>query len=125
MRRWRAMACIGAFVAAGAVAGERVPKPVIAVDKSTQCVAPADVMRREHHRMLARQKERTVRLGIRGEPVHLAGCIDCHASKTTGSVIGSPDAFCQSCHAYAAVRIDCFDCHQPTVKRSTAAARAQ
>jgi hypothetical protein len=114
-----------ALLAAGAAAGGRVPMPALTVDKSTQCVAPPEVMRREHMRMLARQKVRTVQFGIRGEPVHLAGCIECHASKTTGSVVGSPDAFCESCHAYVGVRLDCFDCHQPTVKRSTAAGRPQ
>lgn len=124
MRSWPAIAVGCVLVAASATAGERVPRPAIVVDKSTQCVAPADVMRRTHHRMLERQKDRTVRLGIRGEPGNLAGCIECHASKASGSVIGSADAFCQSCHDYVGVRLDCFGCHQPTVKRGKAAARA-
>lgn len=121
MRTARMLAVAAALVATSALAGGRVPKPALEVDKSTRCVAAPEVMRREHPRMLAEQKVRTVRLGIRGEPVHLAGCIDCHASKTTGSVIGSKDAFCESCHTYVGVRLDCFDCHQPTVRRSAAA----
>ena len=51
--------------------------------------------------------------GISGGKVDLNGCIDCHASKSNGSVLGSNQNFCQSCHAYAAVNIDCFECHQP------------
>ena len=42
----------------------------------------------------------------------LKGCIDCHASSKTGSVLGE-EGFCSSCHAYAAVKIDCFECHTP------------
>lgn len=123
---WRLwLLVIFALLSGNAAAGGRVPLPALNVDKSTKCVAPPEVMRREHMNMLARQKVRTVQFGIRGEPVHLAGCIACHASKTTGSVLGRSDGFCESCHAYVGVRIDCFDCHQPTVKRDTAAARSQ
>jgi hypothetical protein len=37
--------------------------------------------------------------------------VSCHASKTTGSVAAASTDFCSSCHAYAAVKIDCFECH--------------
>jgi hypothetical protein len=28
------------------------------------------------------------------------------------------DGFCQECHAYAAVKLDCWDCHQPKAGHS-------
>jgi hypothetical protein len=48
--------------------------------------------------------------------------VDCHASDKNGSVLGSNENFCQGCHAYAAVKIDCFECHSS--KRHTATAVA-
>ena len=38
----------------------------------------------------------------------------------TGTVLGK-DGFCQSCHEYAAVKLDCWDCHQPKTGQKTAA----
>ncbi len=92
--------------------GSRVPAPSLTVDKSTSCVAPPDVMRRTHMQMLKHRRDRTVHLGVRGGDEALTRCIECHASKTTGAAIGAPDAFCQSCHQYVGVQLDCFDCHQ-------------
>jgi DnaJ-class molecular chaperone len=94
-------------------AGE-VAKPAIKIENpGTQCVAPPEEMRRNHMEMLKHQRTLTLRQGIRGAKVSLNGCIECHASKTNGSVIGSDDNFCQTCHAYTAVKLDCWDCHQP------------
>jgi hypothetical protein len=92
--------------------GTRVPLPSFTVDRSTTCVAPPAVMRRTHMEMLKHRRDKTVHQGIRGGDESLNRCIACHASKTTGAAIGAPDAFCQSCHDYAAVKLDCFDCHQ-------------
>jgi hypothetical protein len=69
-------------------------------------------MRREHPNLLKHRRDRTVREGVRGGDNALTACIDCHAGKAGGDVIGGPDAFCQSCHSYAAVKLDCFECHQ-------------
>ena len=87
----------------------------------TNCVAAPDIMRRNHMEMLKHQRNRTLRDGIRGEAASLNGCVECHASKTTGSVLGE-GGFCQSCHAYAAVKLDCFECHQPKAGKHPAAA---
>jgi hypothetical protein len=96
-----------------AQAGE-VPKPdIVIANPGTQCVAPPEEMRRNHMEMLKHQRNLTLREGIRGAKVSLRGCIECHASKTNGSVIGSNDNFCQACHSYVAVKLDCWDCHQP------------
>ena len=103
------------MVAAGfAFAGAAgVPKPVVKIENPGQCVAPAEEMRRNHMEMLKHQRDKTMRQGERGAKVSLNGCIECHASKTVGSVLGAKDSFCESCHAYAAVKLDCWDCHQP------------
>lgn len=93
-----------------AIAG--APKPTIKIETSGQCIASTDEMRRDHMDMLKHTRDRTMRQGIRGEKASLNECINCHASKTTGSVLGK-DGFCESCHAYAAVKVDCWQCHQP------------
>jgi len=94
-------------------AGEgRTPAPVIEkATAGTQCVAPPEVMRRSHMDFLKHQRDDTVHGGIRGAKFSLKGCIECHASRQTGSVIGAQTNFCVSCHSYAAVKIDCFGCH--------------
>lgn len=110
-----ALFALAAVLAAPTFAGEgRTPKPVVKIENAdTQCVAPPEEMRRNHMEMLKHQRDKTLRQGVRGEPVSLNGCINCHASKQTGSVLGSNENFCQSCHAYVAVKLDCWDCHQP------------
>ncbi|MCX8018607.1 MAG: hypothetical protein N2690_12015 [Rhodocyclaceae bacterium] len=105
-----ALALLFAFASAAAIAG--APKPALKIENPGQCIAPAEEMRKNHMEMLKHQRDRTLRQGIRGEKASLNECIHCHASKTTGSVIGK-DGFCQECHSYAAVKLDCWDCHQP------------
>ncbi|MCZ7559361.1 MAG: hypothetical protein M5U30_04315 [Burkholderiaceae bacterium] len=110
--------CAAAFAGAALAADPagRVVKPSISVDRSTQCIDSPEVMRRTHMDMLKHERDRTVRKGIRGEKVSLNGCIDCHAGPgagaAAGSAAGSPQAFCETCHRYAAVKLDCFECHQ-------------
>lgn len=94
------------FATAGA------PKPTVKIENPGQCIAPVMEMRVNHMEMLKHSRDRTLRQGIRGEKASLNGCIECHASKATGSVLGK-DGFCQECHSYAAVKLDCWDCHQP------------
>jgi len=79
--------------------------------KGERCVAEPAVMRRDHPAMLKHQRDDTVHAGIRGAKHSLAGCIGCHAGAQTGSVAQAPGDFCVSCHRYAAVTIDCFECH--------------
>ncbi|HOF30575.1 MAG TPA: hypothetical protein PK441_07000 [Burkholderiaceae bacterium] len=68
-------------------------------------------MRRNHMDLLKHQRDDTMHGGIRGAKYSLKACIGCHASQATGSVAAASTNFCQSCHAFAAVRIDCFECH--------------
>ncbi len=79
-----------------------------------QCVAPTDVMRRDHMDLLNHQRDETVIDGNRSNPFSLIGCVNCHASRDDAGQAVRIDAegqFCQSCHAFAAVQIDCFTCH--------------
>jgi predicted CXXCH cytochrome family protein len=104
----------GACAAGAADGPSRTPRPVIEPAKSgTQCPADAATMRREHMNLLKHQRDDTVRGGIRGAKFSLKACIDCHASAETGSVTKAETNFCVSCHSYAAVKIDCFECHTP------------
>jgi len=101
------------LVVAATLAGAGVADgPVIKIERGEACVAPTDEMRRNHMRMLFHQRDRTMREGIRATRFSLKGCVDCHASAKTGSVLGE-EGFCSSCHAYASVKIDCFECHTP------------
>lgn len=94
---------------AGAVAG--VDKPVIVKAQRGPCIAPPAVMRRVHPDLLKHQRTITVHEGVVSAKVSLEKCVACHASKATGSVAASPQDFCESCHAYAGVKLDCFECH--------------
>ncbi len=114
---------LAALVAAAgfAFAGE-VPKPVVTIENPGQCIRPVDEMRRNHMEMLKHQRDLTLRQGVRGAKVSLNACIECHASKKTGSVLGSDENFCQTCHSYMAVKLDCFECHQPKTGMAKAGA---
>ena len=122
--------------AAVGVAG-RTPLPTIEpAAKGGQCVAEPAFMRRNHMDLLKHQRDDTVFRGIRsagppqaasspsgsgreaagaraggGARYSLKECIACHASVKTGSVAKTETNFCVSCHSYAAVQIDCFECH--------------
>lgn len=95
-----------------------VPKPAVAIANPGQCVAPVDVMRRSHMDLLRHQRDKTLRQGERGAKYSLNACIDCHASKGNGSVLGNKENFCEGCHSYVAVKLDCFECHQPKAMKT-------
>jgi len=101
-----ALACSSAGWAA-----DRVPKPAIGAARGEQCVADPAFMRRNHMDLLKHQRDETVHRGVRDPRSSLKGCIDCHASAETGSVAAARTDFCVSCHGYAAVKVDCFECH--------------
>ena len=108
-----ALLLVGGAPPVGADDG-RVPLPALAKAKGEQCVEPTDVMRRNHMDLLTRQRDETMRLGIRGGKYSLSGCIDCHATPdpaVEGGEVRTIAAFCDQCHAYAAVKPDCFGCH--------------
>ncbi|MDH5708800.1 MAG: hypothetical protein OEY75_06760 [Hylemonella sp.] len=99
----------------------RVPQPVVEPARSGQCVEPPELMRRNHMDYLKHQRDDTMREGVRGAKYSLKACISCHASQTTNSVAAAKTNFCISCHSFAAVKVDCFECHatQPTQNASS------
>lgn len=109
-----ALVAAGLFGLGGARAGETsVPLPQIPTAKG-ECVAPKDVMRRTHMTMLKHTRDVTVRDGDRRTEKGLSACVSCHAvgDGAGGFVtVSSPKHFCRACHDYAAVRVDCFECH--------------
>jgi [DsrC]-trisulfide reductase subunit J len=101
VRLLAALALVAALaVPAGVLAG--VDKPILEKASKGPCIAPPAVMRREHPEMLLHQRVKTVHQGVVGARVSLEGCIDCH---------GDQQKFCSQCHAYAGVKLDCFECH--------------
>jgi predicted CXXCH cytochrome family protein len=95
-------------------ASSGVPMPVIPMGLGDSCVKDTDFMRRNHMDMLKHQRDETMLKGIRVEQYSLKECISCHAVNGPDSMpvtVASPQHFCRSCHDYAAVSIDCFQCH--------------
>ena len=130
-RRWRNTAFLAfALVAAGASLAapeaarspSRVPLPVIEAGAGERCVEDTAFMRRNHMELLLHQRDRTVHEGIRTTQHSLANCVTCHADPKTGRVTGSKDAFCEGCHRYAGVTLDCFECHTDKASAAVAAA---
>ncbi len=102
----------------------RTPKPTIVIEKGDKCVEDTAYMRRNHMKLLMHHRDKTMHEGIRTEKHSLQNCINCHASSKNNSVLGSNENFCQTCHTYAAVKLDCWDCHSSKPKQQAAAAPA-
>lgn len=116
-----AVLAAAAFAEAGGKRTRRVAMPVVKIEKGEACVAPTEEMRRDHMKMLVHQRDRTMRQGLRDVRFSLKNCVECHAARDTGSVLGK-EGFCASCHTYASVSIDCFECHT-ALRQKRAAAR--
>ena len=101
----------------------RVPKPVHVIAKGENCVEPIEFMRKNHMEVLLHHRDRTMHQGVRTTQHSLKGCVECHANPQTGSVAAGKEDFCQSCHAYAAVKIDCFECHSTKPKAAAQGAK--
>ncbi len=110
---------------AGADEPSWLPKP--ARGRGDKCVADTDWMRRNHMTALMHQRDRTVHEGVRTPRFSLKGCIDCHAVNGSDGkpvTVASKKHFCRTCHDYAAVQIDCFECHASRPEAKTAAGAA-
>jgi hypothetical protein len=102
------------LVTVPALASAEVPQPVIPEAKGDKCVEPTEVMRKEHFKFIKHQRDETVHEGIRTSKHSLKNCIDCHVQPDADGEyprVTSTEHFCNSCHSYAAVKIDCFECH--------------
>lgn len=109
-----------------------VPFPTIHEPEGVKCVEPEDEMRRHHMDYILHQRDKTVHEGVRTKKYSLAICIDCHVQPDKDGNIASFESdehFCSTCHNYAAVQIDCFECHadrpQKHIKRGKKTALKQ
>ena len=88
--------------------------PKVPKAKAEQCVEPTDVMRRDHMEFILHQRDETMHRGIRTTKHSLTECISCHVNPGPNGQYpraSSQEHFCTSCHHYASVKIDCFECH--------------
>jgi len=96
-----------------AIAG--APKPDIPkAAKGEQCVEETSFMRRNHMKLLLHQRDETMHQGIRTKKHSLKECFTCHVVKDADNkpvTVKNPKHFCRECHDYAAVKVDCFQCH--------------
>ena len=102
-----------------------VPLPdIIPATPGTKCVQPADVMRRQHMDFLKHHRDETMHEGIRTPQYSLKACIQCHVPvEGTTAAAGQEEHkgfFCQNCHVYAGVKIDCFECHATKPEKTAA-----
>lgn len=86
-------------------------EPPIQAARGGHCVADPTFMRRNHMNYLKHERDVTMHQGVRDPRTSLQACVACHASAQTGSVAVAKTDFCVSCHSYAAVKVDCFECH--------------
>ena len=98
-------------------AGTSADTPRIPKGKGEFCVEPTEIMRKDHMKFLLHQRDRTVHDGIRSKQHSLKECVDCHVqTNQSGEFIpvDAPEQFCQTCHDFASVKLDCFECHATT-----------
>ena len=111
-------AAILCFAFFSVIAVAETPKPTIPqAVKGEQCVEPTEFMRRNHMELLMHQRDETMHQGIRSKKHSLKECLACHVVKDSrNQPVTAADArhFCSQCHQYAAVKIDCFQCHAST-----------
>jgi len=99
-----------------------LPEPQRHFSATQECVEPEDEMRRNHMEYILHQRDDTVHEGVRTRQYALEECINCHAGKDdSGEYIRVEDSrhFCATCHTYAAVKIDCFQCHSDVPVRES------
>jgi hypothetical protein len=89
-----------------------IPEAQARFSEAQGCVEPTDEMRKNHMEYILHQRDETVHEGIRTTQYSLNECINCHVSDAPDAPrVSSEEHFCNSCHTYAAVSIDCFQCH--------------
>ena len=89
-----------------------IPEAQARFSEAQGCVEPTDDMRVNHMQYILHQRDRTVHEGIRTRQHSLVECINCHVSDAPDAPrVSSEEHFCNSCHTYTAVSVDCFQCH--------------
>lgn len=97
------------------------PLPTPPRGKGERCVEPTDVMRRDHMQFLLHQRDETMHRGVRTTKHSLVECLSCHTGKDAGGKyipVNAPGQFCEVCHTYSAVSMDCFECHASKPRES-------
>ncbi len=92
----------------------KITKALKKFDTEEQNTAHKAEMRKYHMDHLKHKRDLTMYGGIRTAEDSLKGCIDCHVPAPEGDKVvrhTDPEHFCTTCHAYASVQIDCFQCH--------------
>lgn len=113
-------AMLALTLSAPALAGE-VPKPQVPpAVKGEQCVEDTAVMRRNHMDFLKHHRDESLREGIRTKQYSLTECLECHVAPESQANASqeSGEHFCMSCHSYAGVTVDCFQCHNTRPKKT-------
>ena len=115
--------------------GHRLPfsdlvltEPARHFSDTQECVEPEDEMKRNHMNYILHQRDETMHKGIRTRQYALEECINCHAVKGEDGEyvrVEDPRHFCASCHTYAAVNIDCFQCHADIPVRESTLQQSQ
>lgn len=126
MRKYSLIIMLMAFTAGFASAGRagdsllpEVPEAQARFSAEQGCVEPTADMRRNHMKYILHQRDETMHQGIRTSRHSLVECINCHVSDAPDAPrVSSEEHFCNSCHSYAAVHIDCFQCHADRPDRS-------
>ena len=89
-----------------------IPEAQSRVSEAQGCVEPVEEMRKNHMEYILHQRDETMYQGIRTRQYSLEECINCHVSDAPDAPrYGNTEHFCSSCHTYASVQIDCFQCH--------------
>jgi len=112
------LAAVTVMVSLPAGAEGWTPRPTIVKAKGEKCVKPTDVMRKRHFEFILPHGDEAEQRGIGTERYSLTECIECHATRDESGTYLPIDAkgqFCESCHSYAAVSMDCFQCHASTI----------
>jgi hypothetical protein len=96
------------------------------VPKSTGTPHPEGnlYMRINHMNLMQHDRDQTMRLGERDISNSLKGCVDCHAvNGDDGQPVSAKNEkhFCRVCHDFAAVKVDCFQCHNSKPQITTEA----
>ena len=101
--------CLWVPLQAGAEDQGRTPLPSVPTAQGEQCVEDTTLMRKKHFDLLKHQRDETMHRGIRTKKHSLNECLSCHVDPASDPK--KDGHFCKNCHEYAAVSIDCFQCH--------------
>ena len=114
-----------ALLLAAAPGAAEGPGPVLPKALGERCVEPVQAMRERHWQFLLHQRDETVHRGVRTERHSLQNCLECHVPRDPGggwARAREARHFCTACHVYAAVRLDCFECHADRPRAAYSAA---